>query len=139
MGLANGPANVLQGISAVGSATAVLLAWRSRASMDLKCAVLLTSSFLFTPYAWDYDAPVMLLAVVWVWEDARWTGWRPGEAPVMATLWLSLGFLALEAPYPLRLNPAPACLWAGLLFMIWRCVRSPGCDLRLLPDRQLPF
>lgn len=82
-------AYLLQGAAAVAAVAAVVWAWRARLAPQLQGAVLAAAIPMATPYAFDYDLALLVLAFAWIARDARESGWLGGERVVLAAAWLA--------------------------------------------------
>ena len=78
----------LQICAAALAVAATYRAFRSDASWTLRLAVLLCGTALVTPHIAPYDLALVAGAVVLLFADARATGFRAGEAIVLALAWL---------------------------------------------------
>ncbi len=63
--------------------------WRSKTSMDLKAASLITGSLLLTPYMLDYDMVALAPALLFVTRYGLKTGFLPYERLLLAVIWMS--------------------------------------------------
>jgi alpha-1,2-mannosyltransferase len=61
--------------------------WWRRAPLALAGSALVLSIPLTTPYAYDYDLVMLLLPLAWLLQEARTTGFRRGEALLLAAAW----------------------------------------------------
>jgi len=61
--------------------------WWRRAPLALAGSALVLSIPLTTPYAYDYDLVMLLLPLAWLLQEARATGFRRGEALLLAATW----------------------------------------------------
>lgn len=110
---------VAQAVSAVAALYALFKAWRGKAPLQIKSAVLVLAVFLVVPFAGDYDMVVLLFALVWVADDARVTGWLPWEK--MAWLFLILlPFHMLPMSKLLGIQLGAAFIWAVLALTLKR-------------------
>lgn len=101
---------ILSGILAMA---AVALVWRSAASMPVRASVLVTATFLATPYAWDYDLVATVFAVAWLTHEAERTGFRPWERISLAAL-VTMPLLLGPITKATQLQAGPIVLWAVL-------------------------
>ena len=81
-------------------------------------SALVLSIPLTTPYAYDYDLVMLLLPLAWLIQEARATGFRPGEPLLLIAAWAMpvAGKFIAEAT---RLQPTWLILLV-LLLMTWR-------------------
>ena len=61
--------------------------WWRRAPLPLAGSALVLAIPLTTPYAYDYDLVMLLLPLAWLLQEARATGFRRGEAILLAAAW----------------------------------------------------
>lgn len=109
-------AQLLSTALAVG---AVIVAWRSRCTTEIKAAALAVAMFLATPYAWDYDMIVLLFAVAWLARDGRRAALLPAERiAAVALLVLPLPMVLLGTLLHLQLGPL--VLWLMLALLLRR-------------------
>ena len=98
---------------------AVVLAWRSRATSEIKAAALVVAMFLATPYAWDYDMIVLLFAAAWLARDGRRAALlRSEKISAVALLVLPLPMVLLGVL--LHLQIGPLVLWPTLALLLRR-------------------
>jgi hypothetical protein len=77
-----------QAAATLGVAAALVVLWRSRASMASKGAGLCLGALLATPYCLDYDMMLLAPAIALLAADGRARGFFPYERTVLAALWL---------------------------------------------------
>ena len=77
-----------QAITSLGVAAALVVLWRSQASMAGKGAGLCLGALLATPFCFDYDMMLLAPAIVLLAADGRARGFFPYEKTVLAALWL---------------------------------------------------
>ena len=105
--------------STAAAVGAVILAWRSRATTEIKAASLIVAMFLATPYAWDYDMIVLLFAAAWLARDGRRAALSAGEKiSAIALLVLPLPMFVLGIL--LHLQIGPLVLWLTLALLLRR-------------------
>jgi hypothetical protein len=112
-----------QVISALCAGGCVIKIWRGEAGQDIKNAVLVLAAFLATPYAWDYDMPVMIFALLSVNREVQQTGWLPWEKSAWMTLVLMPLVVACLAKYTI-IQPDAAILWWVLLLTLRRAKQA---------------
>lgn len=78
----------LQAIVTVGTAAVVWIIWRRPGAYPLKVAALATGTLLATPFALDYDATLLGLALAALIADAVRSGFRDWEISSLAVIWL---------------------------------------------------
>lgn len=107
-----------QTISAIAAVFAVAKTWRGTAPLSLKSAVLVLAVFLASPYAWDYDMVVVVLAALWVADDAKATGWLPWEK----FAWFMLLMMPMHLPFSkvTHVQFGVLFVWAALWLLLAR-------------------
>jgi hypothetical protein len=119
-------------VSAALAVGAVILAWRSHATTEIKAAVLVVAIFLATPYAWDYDMIVLLFAAAWLARDGRRGALLPVEK-ITAIVLLILPFPMVLLAILLHLQIGPLVLWLILPLLLrrtWVFQQRPAAMLR---------
>jgi hypothetical protein len=81
-------AYALQAVVACGALAALFAVWRRDVPLDERAAVLVTVIPLMTPYVFSYDLPMLGIALLWLARTAWETGFRRGEAEVLAMAWV---------------------------------------------------
>ena len=109
-------AMTVHGLVAAGTAVTVSLVWRRRVPVALKAAVLMTGTFLISPYLMDYDLVGLLLPGFWLARVGLRTGWRVWEREWLVLAWL----LPLLCPlmtvwWPLQVGPGGVLGVLGVL------------------------
>ena len=95
-----------QAVVSLLAAGAVIRAWRSPASLNIKAAVLVAGGLLATPYVLDYDLVLLALPITWLTLDGLRTGFLDGEKFVLLITWLlPLVSRLVAAVVPLPLAP----------------------------------
>ena len=112
-------AYALQGLSTICATVAVVALWRERCPPAIKSAGLVVAAFLATPYAWDYDAVILVFAAAWFAIEAAKTGFLPWEKIAMFTL-LTLPALSLGPAKLLGLQIGPILLWLAIAVILRR-------------------
>jgi len=132
LGAASPAAYLLQALSATAAIIATAAVWRGPAPSRIKAAVVTVATFLATPYAWDYDAVVVIFAAAWLGGEARRDGFRPWEriAALALLIWPAL---AIPAARLGGLPLAPVLLWAALAVLIRRGLAAPGAATAGVP------
>ena len=77
-----------QAVTTLGVAAALVVLWRSPASMECKGAGLCVGALLATPFCLDYDMMLLAPAIALLAADGRARGFLPYEKSVLAALWL---------------------------------------------------
>ncbi len=88
LGLPGGAAMAVQLAAAMGAATAVVWIWRRVQSDTLRGAVLVAAIPLASPYVFEYDLVVLILAVLLLWRDGLARGWHRGEPLGLLLVWV---------------------------------------------------
>lgn len=98
--------------------------WRRRGDLAWRGAALALAIPLTTPYAFNYDLPLLLLPIAWLAGAGLATGFRRGEALLLVAAWISpvAGWL-LAGWSHLLLTPL---ILALLLIGVVRRARSPS-------------
>lgn len=121
-GVSHSAAQLVQAIAAIAAAGAVWDCFR-RGATPMAAAALMTATFLATPYAFAYDMPMVVIAVLWVVAERR-----RGPEPIGATETFVLT-LAMVAPITLlpenvRFPVAMVSLVLLLGLIVRQCRRS---------------
>ena len=119
VGLPPGLAGAIQIAGAALAAAAVWFAFRRHPSSDARTAVLMTATFLVSPYTPNYDLLLMMPAAVAMFRRGVADGFYPLERSVYLVLWLmpTFGMLLnrLDLPImPLAILMFGAIAWARL-------------------------
>ena len=88
VGLPPAVAGVVQLAGVVLAVAAVWHAFRHRESSDARTAVLVTATFLVSPYTLNYDLLLLMPAVVALFRLGAAQGFYPGERLIHAAMWL---------------------------------------------------
>jgi hypothetical protein len=117
-GLGIPPSYAVQIVVAVAALAILAQLWWRRAPMALAGSALVLSIPLTTPYAYDYDLVMLLLPFAWLVQEARATGFRPGEPMLLVAAWVVpvAGKLVAEAT---AFQPTWLILLL-LLLTVWR-------------------
>lgn len=110
-----------QAVSALAALVATVAVWRGGASQPVKSAALILATFAATPYAWDYDLPIVTFAIVWLWIEAARSGFLPWERLVFAGALAStlvIGSLARVT----AVQVGPVLFWLTLAFATARAL-----------------
>lgn len=106
------------------AATALMAGvWRSNASLAVKSVVLVTATFLATPYAWDYDTIALVLALAWFAAETGSGGFRPWEKTILATA-IAMPLIYSPLAQASHVQVGPLVLWALLLVMVRRALQQ---------------
>jgi len=121
-GLGTTAAYAAQAASATAVAVLVARLWRRPAPLPLRGAALAAAIPLATPFAFDYDLVLLLLPIAWLARAGVETGWRRGEAALLALLWAApVGGWLIARLTGAQLTPLVLAL---LLAAIWRRARA---------------
>ena len=122
LGVAPGPAGALQVLTAIAAAALVAWAWRSRAELPAKAALLAGATLLATPYLLDYDLTLLILPLAWLGARGAARGFAPWEKAFLALAYVSplaCRAFALSA----GVNPQPLIVLA-LVALVARRLRA---------------
>ncbi len=87
-----------QGLSALGAAAGVAWAFRVGRDRRLQLAVLIAGTFLVSPYIFNYDMPLLAVAVLCLADRGFRDGFLLGERVVLIAAWaLPLAVMVLNA------------------------------------------
>ena len=120
-------AYVLHGFVALAAAAAVWLVWRSVAPDPIKAAVLMTATFLATPYAFDYDLVWLVFPIAWLALAGMAEGWRRWDREVMLATYL-VPVVATVLAGLTRVQVAPLVLGLACWVLLGRT--RPAADAR---------
>jgi hypothetical protein len=103
VGLPPAVASILQLAGALVAVAAVWHAFRNFASGPARTAVLVTATFLVSPYTLNYDMLLLMPSVVALFRLAVARGFYPGERLVYLAMWLipTMGLLLNRNGLPL--------------------------------------
>ena len=99
-------AYLVQIVAALAGLVSVIWAWRGRGRPDLQAAVLVVADALVSPYLFDYDLVLLVLAMAWLGQHAVERGWLRGEKPALVAIWLG-PFLSLLSAVLLHVHVEP--------------------------------
>jgi hypothetical protein len=116
-----GLAYIVHGIAALVVLVLSALAWRGRGPSDLRIALAVLGAVLVSPYLFDYDLAVTVLALGLLLRDGFARGWHPGMRLAIAVLWLAPATLSYVAEAThIQLQPfALLAVWA----LTWQRLR----------------
>jgi hypothetical protein len=112
----------VQLISAGFALGTLVIIWRSPTSAEIKAASLPVATFLVTPYAFYYDATILIFAAAWLGREGVRTGFLPGERVGFAML-LILPLPVVLSARMAHLQIGPFVLWLVLLLLARRSAR----------------
>jgi hypothetical protein len=116
-------AYVMQGLSTICAAAAVAALWRQRCPLAIKSAGLVVAAFLATPYAWLYDAVILVFAAAWLANEGIRSGFESWEKITVLVL-LALPVPSLMLAKLLGFQIAPILLWLSLAIVMRRGLRN---------------
>jgi hypothetical protein len=111
-------AYLLHGVVAVGAVIVVWRVWRRCHDRNLRCAALMTATFLVSPYLFHYDLAWLAFPIVWLSLDGLRNGWLRGEREVLVIAWL-LPMLAVLTATALSVQVGPFVL-CGMMWITAR-------------------
>ena len=121
-------AYLVQGISTISAAEAVVALWRGGYPLSIKSAGLVVGVFLVTPYAWDYDMVVLVFASAWLANEASKVGFLPWEK-ICAFALLTLPGLSILPARLLGLQIGPILLWLTMAVILRHGLAYPSRSL----------
>ncbi|NTW56048.1 MAG: DUF2029 domain-containing protein [Chlorobiaceae bacterium] len=111
-------AYVIQFIVAVGAVAIVIYVWRRCQDLNLRGAILMTATFLVSPYVFDYDLAWLAFPIAWLALAGHHTVWLRGERELLVIAWL-LPMLMIPIAETLNVQVGPFVL-CGMLWMTFR-------------------
>jgi hypothetical protein len=117
-------AYLMQGVSAISAAAAVVLLWYRRSPFGVKSAGLAVGVFLVTPHAYYYDMIILVFAAAWLANEAVKTGFLPWEKIAILSL-LVLPALSL-LPALAGFQIGPILLWLTMAVILRRGLAYPS-------------
>jgi hypothetical protein len=78
----------LQAAASLGAAIAVALVWGREPPPSIRAPVLLAGAVVAAPVVLPYDLAIVIVALAWIWNDARARGWRSWEKMALLALFL---------------------------------------------------
>lgn len=115
-------AYLTQTISATLACSILLIVWRKHANLNLRLASLCATLLLVTPHLFQYELPIMGLALVAMCQFAENRGWRFGEAPFLIACFMAHPLLAAT---PVGLGYFPLVSIAFALYILYCSICSP--------------
>ena len=117
-------AYTLQAIVSICAAGAVCWLWvKPHISHNLRCAALLTTTPLLTPYVLDYDLIILMPALAFYTKDCLERGFQRHDLAVLSLVMIWPVMCRLIAKY-LMLPLTPVVLVGFLAIIIWRAVQN---------------
>lgn len=132
--LLHAPLRVAYGLHIVVAVYAVAMVWRVwRRSRDwqLRGAVLMSATFLISPYVFDYDLVWLAFPIAWFAMLGIRDGWLGGERDVLVAAWvLPLVMAPIASTTSLQLGPLV------LVALVWnanrRCAAATSQDHKIV-------
>ena len=117
---------ILQGIVMLAAVAVLFWGWR-RGAPELRQALLVLLTLLFSPHAFYYDITLLALPLAWIGWQGHTHGWLPGEQIILALAWL-LPFLMIFRIIEINLNLplTPLILIALVILVLRRQSAFPG-------------
>jgi hypothetical protein len=109
---------------AAGAVLAVWYVWRRCGDWQVRGAVLMTATFLISPYVFDYDLAWLAFPIAWLALVGLREGWLRGEREVLVAAWL-LPLLMASIATHLFVQIGPLVLGA----LLWIAIRRAGMAL----------
>ena len=113
----------VQGVALLGAAACVAWAWRGRASLAVRSAVLLAATLLAVPLALFYDTMPLALAIFLLVAEGRRTGFLPWERAALAVVY-AVPLLSRHVGLALHLPLGPAASLLILALALRRARRA---------------
>jgi hypothetical protein len=110
-------------LSMVGGVVLVLWMWAGRTSRAVRNSALVLGILLFSPHIWYYDIVLLGLALAWLWQEGKTTGWLPWEEPLLLLAWF-LPLLTFLLMVGLRWSVGPLYLAVTLVIVVRRYWRE---------------
>jgi hypothetical protein len=129
-------AYLVQGISTISAAAAVVALWRGGNPLSIKSAGLVVGVFLVTPYAWYYDMVVLVFASAWLANEASKAGFLPWEK-ICAFALLTLPGLSILPARLLGLQIGPILLWLTMAVILRHGFAYPSRSLFPIASSQV--
>ena len=123
--LAGGNVGLAYAVHAVAALVVLALtirAWRGSGPSDLKIALAVSAAVLVSPYLFDYDLAVTVLALGLLLRDGFARGWQPGMRLAIVVMWLAPAMLSYvaEATHILLQPFALLAVWT----LTWQRLRT---------------
>jgi glycosyl transferase family 87 len=106
-------------ISAVLALGMIMIIWRSPTSTEIKAAALSVATFLVTPYAFFYDAVILIFAAAWLGRQGirtKFLSWESLASVMLLVLPLPMVLFAKVAQFQI----GPIVLWLVLIVLARR-------------------
>jgi hypothetical protein len=122
LGVPLGIGYALHGLVAAVAAWTVWSSWRHPATLPLRGAMLMSATFLISPYVFDYDMAALAFPIAWFVQDGMRRGWLRFERELLVVMWLLPAFMYDIAKLT-SLQIAPL-LMVVFLLALWRRSRQ---------------
>lgn len=110
---------ILQGIIMLAAVAVLIWGWR-RGAPQLRKALLVLLTLLFTPHAFYYDLTLLALPLAWIGWHGHTHGWLPGEQIILTLAWL-LPFLMIFRILEINVNlPITPLILLALVILVLR-------------------
>jgi hypothetical protein len=106
-------------VSGALAIAAVTIVWRSPGPIAIKAATVAVATFLATPYAWDYDAVILIFAAAWLGREGMRSFFLPWERIAIVALLVSPLVTMVTAKLA-DLQLGPVVLWLVLILLVRR-------------------
>ncbi len=117
-------AYVIHFVFATGAAVIVWHVWRRCRNSNLRGAVLMTATFLISPYIFHYDLAWLAFPIAWFALSGMQNGWLRGEREVLVVAWLLPMLMGVQIVTNLTVQIGPPVI-CSLLWIIVRRIESP--------------
>ena len=123
LGVTDPAARDVQAGVALLAALLVTWVWRSKASLPIRAATLISATLIAVPVALVYDLLLSVVAIAWLIRARRTNASLPGEKAVLAAAFL-IPLLQIQASELTHVSPAPFVTAALLAVSIVRARRE---------------
>ncbi|MBS0221386.1 MAG: DUF2029 domain-containing protein [Proteobacteria bacterium] len=128
VGLSTALASMIQFVGSAGAIVAVWLAFRRYDSSDARTAVLVTATFLMSPYTLNYDLLLLMPVVMALFRRGATEAFYPAERLIYLALWLMPTFGLILNRHGLPIAPLVILSFGGIAWL----------RLRAMPKVELP-
>ena len=128
-------ASLLQGTTSIAIGAVAWWIWRKPVALELKCAMLIVSALLITPYVLDYDLVLLAAPIAWVAIEGLRSRFLPWERTILMLAWLTpmwSRWIAMFYSIPL----GPVVLSLLLIAIIRRALTIPITNREALAGLQ---
>lgn len=121
-------AYLVHGIVAAAAVLAVWRTWRRCGDWQLRGAILMTATFLISPYMFDYDLAWLAFPIAWMALAGYKNGWLRGEREILVLAWA----------LPLLMSPIANATFVQtgpfvLIALVWAIMRRAGTAFWMAP------